>query len=493
MTSHTGGVPVGLCPLSQLLDIVEELEGKRVTLMGLGLWGGGEGAARMLVDMGVSLTVTDLRPAEKLAPVLPRLRGLPIRYRLGGHVAEDFMGTDLVVANPGVPRTSPFLRRASGAGVPITSPMNLLLALCPAPIAGVTGSNGKSTTSVLLKQMIERSGRRVWLGGNIGGSLLPSLSSIRPTDAVVLELSSFQLEDAAALRWSPHVAVITNITPNHLDRHGTFEAYAAAKQHIVAHQCERDFAVLNAEDAELAGWVRRGLRGRLYYFNAEPHPGHIARGISLMGDRLVCHDEGRIEVLCLRQDVRLPGRHNVENAMAAATAARCLGVESARIRKALSGFNGLEHRLELVGERRGVRYYNDSFSTTPQSSIAALESFHGPLTLIAGGYDKNLGVDEMARAFARRAEVLITVGQTGPALARQTRRESLCVGRPVIIREAGSLAEAVTAADELSMPGSAVILSPGSASYDMFDNCVERGERFKKLVDARLNAARRSA
>jgi len=482
MLSESRSERVDLCSRQELATVLSSLRGKRVVLMGLGLCGGGEGAARFLVSRGARLLVTDRRGPERLAPTLARLEGLPIEYRLGGHIAEDLAGADLVVANPGVPRSSGYLRGARAAGVPVTSPMNVMLALCPASVVAVTGSNGKSTTTAMLADMLRQAGRRVWLGGNIGGSLLPSLAEMAPSDLVVLELSSFQLEDAAAIRWSPHVAVVTNITPNHLDRHGTYDAYVSAKRTIVAFQCPDDYAVMNARNAELRHWACDGLRGRVYLFNSEPHPGRMPRGTCLMGQQIVWRDDDENAVICARRDVPLLGSHNAENTMAAAAAARCLHVEVADIRDALVRFQGLEHRLELVGQAHALRFYNDSFSTTPDSTEAALGSFHGGITLIAGGYDKQLDVRHLARTVASRVAVLITMGQTGPDLARRVHEESLLLGRPVLIREAASLEDAVSQAGTCSMPGSAVVLSPGFASYDMFDNCIQRGVLFKDLV-----------
>lgn len=482
MTSGSCEQAVGLCGLADLLDIIHDLCGRRVTLMGLGLFGGGAGAAQFLCDRGADLTVTDLRTPGSLSPTLEHLQGLSIQYCLGEHRDSDFTGADLVVANPAVPRTNRFLRMAQDAGVPITSPMNLFLALCPGRIAAVTGSNGKSTTTSMLNSILKRTGRNVWLGGNIGISLLPAVGRIQRDDIVVLELSSFQLEDAAAIERSPHVAVLTNITPNHLDRHGTMDDYARAKRNIVRFQDGGDIVVLNARDERLCRWHAEGLNARAYWFNSEPHPGNTTRGMNLMGERLVWIDDSGHEVMCASSDVPLPGRHNVENAMAAATAARCMGASRGAILKGLRHFEGLEHRMELVGENGGVRFYNDSFSTTPDSTVAALEAFRSPVTLIAGGYDKQLDLVELARATALRVDVLVTIGTTGPALAQRVREESAFLGRHVTIREVRSLEEAVREAVQHSMPGTSVLLSPGCASYDMFENCTVRGELFKRLV-----------
>jgi UDP-N-acetylmuramoylalanine--D-glutamate ligase len=484
MTVDAG--PVAMCPVGELRRLLAGLAGRRVTLMGLGLFGGGRGAARFLAESGARLTVTDLRSAEKLAPSLDALADLSIDYHLGSHREEDFTSASLVVVSPAVPKDNPYLRSARRAGVPIASPMNMFLALCPAPVAAVTGSNGKSTTTALLATMLRARGYRTWLGGNIGISLLSSLPRIGPSDIVVLELSSFQLEDAAVLEWSPHVAIVTNITPNHLDRHGTMEAYADAKRNILRFQGADDFAVLNARNDLLCGWVHEGLRGRPVWVDSRPRGGGLPDGVSLISDRLVWRAGPRHDVLCAREDIPLLGMHNVENVMAAAAGACCLGAGADAVRTALSTFVGLEHRLELVGEFRGMRFYNDSDSTTPDSSVAAVRSFSGPVTLIAGGYDKKLDLSPMAHEAAVGAEALITMGQTGPAIAQRAREESALSGRSLLVREVGTLQEAVDAAAELSMPGTTVLFSPGCASYDMFENCDQRGETFKHLVRTRF-------
>jgi len=488
MTCNGDSSPVQLCSLDALRRVLADLKGRRVTLMGLGVFGGGEGAARFLLDRGAELTVTDLRTAEKLRSPLERLAGPFVRLRLGEHVEEDFVQADLLVASPAVPRTSPFLRAAGERGVLITSPMNMFLALCPAPVCAVTGSNGKSTTASLIAAILGCADRKVWLGGNIGKSLLPAVSMVAPGHLVVLELSSFQLQDAAALRRSPHLAVVTNITPDHMDRHGGLEEYAEAKRTIVRFQGPSDFAVLNARDPVQMCWVSDGLPAQVIFFDAEAEAGKLRHGVNLLGDRFIWHNSRLSEFICMREEVPLLGLHNTKNVMAAAAAARCLGALSSHVRGALRSFVGLEHRLELVGQFNGVRVYNDSYSTTPEAGVAAVDSFPGAVTLIAGGYDKKLDLHSLARAAARSVEVLITLGQTGPALAQKVRQESLHVGRPLLIREASSLEEAVRLANSLSMPGSAVVFSPACASYDMFDNYEHRGRVFKDLVKATFRA-----
>ena len=475
--------PAGLCDLDRLHSILDDLEGRRVTLVGLGQFGGGEGAAQFLATHGAKLTVTDLKPMEDLSNVVQRLGHKSITYHLGAHEAADVTGAELVVANPAVPRGADILKTAERAGVPITSPMNMFLALCPAPVIGVTGSNGKSTTTSMVGAMVKRSEHRTWVGGNIGRSLLPNLDEISSEDRVVLELSSFQLQDAGALRWSPHVSVVTNLTLNHLDRHGTFKNYVAAKKNIGAFQSENDALILNASDPRVAEWAREDWKGRTLFFDARSNTGEPVVGMSMRFNKLVWHERDLYEVVCSGHAIPLAGRHNVENALAAAAAARCVGVRASHIMAALRNFKALEHRMQFLGEIEGVSLYDDSLSTTPESTIAALRSMRRPVTLIAGGYDKELPLEPLAEAIAEVAEVLVTIGETGPELARKTRETGAQRGMAPPVREAHTLEEALEAAMDLSMPGSVVLFSPGCASYDMFDNCVQRGNIFQKLVE----------
>jgi UDP-N-acetylmuramoylalanine--D-glutamate ligase len=473
---------VSLCPARQLREILLNLSGKRVVLMGLGLFGGGEGAARFLVQRGARVTVSDVKTAQQLAPAIQRLSDLPIEYQLGSHDPDAVLKSELVIVNQAVPKTAPVLHECSRAGVPLSSAMNIFLTLCPAPVAAVTGSAGKSTTTAMLAAMLQAAGLHVRLGGNIGVSLLPVVQDIKAEEIVVLELSNFQLEDAAFLPWSPHVAVVTNIKPNHLDRHESFDDYVAAKKTIVDHQTKADAAVLNASDPILLEWVKQGIRSEVFFFDAAPQNGQLVRGMNLRNGRLIWNDSTGRHVICSRDHVSLPGEHNVANAMAAAAAARWRGAGAEHIRAALSAFKTLEHRLEKCGQFSGITFYNDSDATMPESTIAALGSFPAPITLIAGGYNKKLELTPLAGAIAEKAEVLITFGASGPSIAQLTREAGLIAGKTLIIREVSSLPEAVESAAELSMPGSTVLFSPACASFDMFENFAERGRIFKKLV-----------
>ena len=450
-----------------------EVKGRRVLVMGLGLFGGGCGAVRFLCRQGAQVTVTDLRQAEELAESLRDLEGLPVRYKLGGHDTEDFQNTDLVVANPAVPRSSPYLQAAEAAGVPVTTEICLFVSRCPSPIVGVTGTSGKTTTTSLIVEMLRRRDARTLVGGNIGGSLLDRLDEIAPDTPVVLELSSFQLDRLGDMAWSPHVAVVTNFAPNHLDVHGSLDAYRNAKRQIVAHQREGDAAVLNGDDAEVAGW---GGRGGVRYvtFSLARMPAH---GV-FVRDGDIRHTLGGAErTVCPATDLRLPGRHNLANALAAAGAALCCGVPEPDIAEALRCFAGVAHRLEHVAEIGGVHYHNDSIATSPDRTRAALEAFSGRIVLIAGGYDKGLGFDELGPVIGQKVSHLILMGKTADAIAAAVPGDAA-----TRVHRVASLDEAVMTAAGVALPGDAVLLSPASASYDMFRNFEERGNLFKYLV-----------
>ncbi|MBI3269765.1 MAG: UDP-N-acetylmuramoyl-L-alanine--D-glutamate ligase [Planctomycetes bacterium] len=465
-------------PASPFLPRLFPLQGSRVTVMGLGLFGGGVGVTRYLVRQGADVTVTDLRPEKDLAESLAALDGYPVRLRLGGHEESDFTSADLVVVNPAVPRASPLLAAALGAGVPLETEMNLFFKLCPAPILGVTGSNGKTTTTALVGSILQRTGRRTWVGGNIGRSLLDVVEQIHAEGIVVLELSSFQLEDLAGVRKSPHVAVVTNLTPNHLDRHGTMAAYEAAKKNIIAFQTADDHAVLNADDATVLAWEGE-CRGAVRSFTRKG--GRPKDGAFLdRGDLCVARGGGEFRRVLPASELRIPGLFNVENALAALAASIPYDVPDATAAAALSAFRGVEHRLEFVREALGVRYFNDSIATNPESTLAALETLEGPIVLLAGGYDKKLPVDKLVEGVSRRARAAVLFGATAPDLEARLR----ALGGACAVVRASSLAEAVDQARGIAVPGDIVLLSPAFASFDMFRNFAERGTQFKRLVNA---------
>jgi UDP-N-acetylmuramoylalanine--D-glutamate ligase len=451
------------------------LAGRRVTVVGLGLFGGGVGVTRFLASRGSRVVVTDLRDERTLAKSVAALAGVPVEWRLGGHRREDFTDADLVVSNPGVPRESEHLQAARRASVPIETEVGLFFRFCRARPIGVTGSNGKTTTTALLGAIFREGGFPTHVGGNIGGSLLDRVDEIGPDDVVVLELSSFQLEYLGDLAVSPESAVVTTFTPNHLDRHGTMDAYAAAKKQILAHQKAGDAAFLNRDDRAVRSW-RDDCRGEVLEFSArEP----VLRGAFVRDGRIVWNGSGREVAVAETSTIRLPGIFNVSNACAAVGPALRRGVAPEAAARALATFAGVEHRLEVVREWRGVRYLDDSIATNAESTIAALEAFTEPIVLIAGGYDKKLPIDDLARAIRKRVKAVILMGATASRLHDAIDRAA--AGDPEI-RHAGSIEEAVDAAHALAEPGDLVLLSPGFASFDQFANFEERGERFERRV-----------
>lgn len=442
-----------------------ELAGAPVIVMGLGRFGGGIGVTRWLVEQGARVTVVDRAEAESLSSSVKQLAGLPVRFRFGEHQIGDLDDCNLLVVSPAVAKDkSDFVQAAIARGIPLTSEMNLFAERCRARrVIGITGSAGKSTTTAMIGAILNAAhaagaGPRAWVGGNIGQSLLGVLGQIEPEDIVVLELSSFQLEDLGSLRWSPTHALITNIQPNHLDRHGTMDAYRGAKLNIVRFQTDEGLVLVNERDEELIEQVTAaGAAGRLRTFAFSPD----YRGI-----------------------LQVPGRHNEDNAAAAMAMCRAVEIDDRWVREGLSGFHGLPHRLEFVAVRRGVRYYNDSKSTTPESSRLALESFEKPVVMMIGGRDKGMSFEGLARLLARRAKGVVCYGETGAKLYGEVMGHSaagLPAGR---VERAGRLREAIEKARRMAEPGDVVVLSPACTSYDEFDNYEHRGQTFADLVRA---------
>jgi UDP-N-acetylmuramoylalanine--D-glutamate ligase len=431
---------------------VQDLRGLRVTVAGLGRFGGQIAAARWLIAQGAKVLVTDRAKPDELAKSMAQLNDLPIEWKLGEQREEDFSGADLVVASPAIPPNNPLIKAACDAGVPVTTEIRLFIERCPVPIIGVTGTKGKSTTTAMLGQMLRRR-FTTWVGGNIGKSLLPELDNIAPSDRVVLELSSFMLEHLGAVKWSPHLALVTMVAADHLDWHGSLDAYVSAKSNIVRFQNPNDIALVNAEDPGSLAMAQH-TRARVVKFGVKDH-----RPFKLL----------------------IPGRHNQANAQAAFAAAYELGIGWDDARDALRTFHGLAHRLELVHESNGVQYFNDSIATIPEAAIAALESFPPKRVLqIIGGYDKGLPTTVMCNALIARAKAIFCIGATGDGL-HATLSESPSQ-TAASIYNCGDLETAVREAKSEAAPGDVILLSPGFASYDQFTNFEERGTRFAELA-----------
>ena len=437
----------------------DELSGLEVLVCGLGLFGGGAAVVRFLAARGANVTITDLRTADDLAESLAALDGVPFRPVLGEHRARDFQGADLVVVNPAVPLTSPYLAAARAAGVPWTSEVALTFDRLRARLVLVTGSKGKSTTAALLREMVAASGREATLAGNVGHALVETASTLPPEHVVVFEISSFQLEQIAGLPRRPEAAVVTNLFPVHLDRHRTFDAYRAVKRTALA---GAGAAVLNAADDEVRAFAD-GFDGPVEWF--DPAAPFVPVG-----------------------ELRVRGAHNATNATAAWCAARRLGVEEEVAAGAARGFEGLPHRLRTVHREGGVTWVDDSIATSPRATCAALEavSAEGPIVLIVGGVETDADLADLPRAAADRARVAITAGETAERLARALRGTP---GLEVVVTP--GLDEAVAAARARARPGDVVLLSPGFPSYDGFRNFTERGERFRWLAMQSLKGGAR--
>lgn len=433
------------------------LAGLRVLVMGLGRFGGGVGVTRFLASRGAKVLVTDLSPADQLHKGLAELADLQVDYRLGEHRTEDFTSADLIVVNPAVdPRKNPYLLAAAEKGVPTTSEIRLLIENLPARdrVVGITGSSGKSTTTAMLGHVLRKlwGEARVHVGGNLGGSLLPDLPRIAPNHLVVLELSSFMLEGLAPARWSPHIALVTNLLPNHLDRHGTMRDYALAKQQILEHQQAADHAILGPVPTQ---WIQPRTT-RVKWLENLSNYSHTAIPPLLV-----------------------PGEHNRRNAAMAIEAAACLGFSRLDACEAIKTFAGLPHRLQLVAERAGIRYYNDSKATTPEAAMLALSSFpKGVLHVILGGSDKGSDFTAMASLAKAHSRAVYTIGVTGDRIAALA---DAAAGEAAVLR-AGNLRAALEAAAVRLREHDVVLLSPGCASYDQFENYEDRGNQFASLV-----------
>lgn len=465
-----------------------EPEYKRVTVMGLGLFGGGAGAARHFASLGSSVLVTDLAPEEKLRPSVESLGGLGIEFVLGRHDEKNFTDTDLLVANQAVRPENPFIEAARRAGVPVVTETGLALALNRSPWAGVTGSSGKSTTAALLAAILTAHDGETLFGGNIGGDLLTRVAGRRSPAPLVAELSSFQLTwikaDLEAGRIAPpRAAIVTNLAPNHLDWHRGMEEYAEAKHNLLAYQTADDWAVLNTEDARLAEWTKRIPSKLLACAPADPKHDNAC---FIDAGNIIVRLDGREQLRQQLDRFPLMGRHNLQNALEAVAAAFVLSGDGQATDAGLAAFPGLPHRLEKAGTVKGRLFVNDSKSTTPEAAITALEAIGRPAVLIAGGYDKRAPFDTLGSAIQKHAAGLVLIGAAGDRIAEAVEKSagdrpaSLA---PLAVTNAGEdFRLAVRAAFSLAPEGGAVLLSPACASYGMFTNYEQRGEDFRRLA-----------
>jgi UDP-N-acetylmuramoylalanine--D-glutamate ligase len=456
----------------------EDFRGQRVTIVGLGKGRTASGLARFLVSSGASVTITDALPRERLGEGIARLGDTPVQLILGPS-SDDAALADpnyVFVINGVRPRSATILR-ALQRHIPVLTEIGLFFRLCPATIVGVTGTKGKTTTTTMIGRILTRGHRRVVVGGNIGRAIIEELDTLTREDVVVLELSSFQLETLAR---SPHVAVVTNIGEDHIDHHGTRENYIAAKRNIVAWQGVHDVAVLNLDDAATLA-IHTGATSLVRGFSLTQKPRH--GGFLDADGRLVLTDGDRRTPILAARELRIPGRHNVANALAAAIVGGVFDIPPDAIGEELRAFEGVSRRLESVAEQDGVLWVNDSASTTPDATIKALDAFDRPAIVILGGVGKGAEFAELARVVAARARAAVLIGKAADEIGSALEAAG-AGGAGVIVERAASLEEAVVAARRLAQPGDVVLLSPACASFDMFSSADERGDRFTALVRA---------
>ena len=456
--------------MTRLEEFFNNLKNKRILVLGVGV--SNRPLVRLLLRYGSDVTCCDKTPREKLDAEVLRLEADGAKLHLGEGYLDGLSG-DVVFRTPGLHPDTTQIKALRDSGAVITSEMEAFFAVCPAQIIAVTGSDGKTTTSTLISELLKKQGFRVWLGGNIGTPLLDKADEMEPTDLVVLELSSFQL---MYFPYSPHTAVITNLSPNHLDIHKDMEEYVAAKENLYLHQKADDVLILNRDNAVTHSFVPKA-RGRVLEFSrlTEPEQGVFLR------DGVIWRKGETLEKVLDQSDILLPGIHNVENYMAAILAVGDR-VSTENIRDVARSFGGVEHRIELVREKDGVRYYNDSIASSPTRTIAGLRSFDQKLILIAGGYDKHVPFEPLGPEIVDHVKTLILTGATAPKIeAAVLAAPNYVPGSPEILHEE-DFYEAVRLASRVAKPGDVVILSPAGPAFDKFKNFAVRGKEYKRTV-----------
>lgn len=452
------------------------LSGRRVAFIGTGV--SNQPCMELFSRCGAEITLCDKKPdIDAFGSYAKALKKLDIRFSLGEHYLDGLAGQDMIMRTPGFEYYTPQLVAAKESGAQVTSEMELFFQLCPCPIIAVTGSDGKTTTTTLIAEMLKSAGRRVHLGGNLGRALLPVVDTIDPGDIAVVELSSFQL---ISMRQSPHIAVVTNVTPNHLDHHKDMQEYIDAKRNILLYQHPGDLAVLGYEN-DVTRAMEADIKGTFQWFTRKSVVEH---GGFLRSDGMLClASQGVVTPVVHKRDVALRGEHNLENLLAAFCAVR--GLVSVDVMAGTARtFTGVEHRIEPVRTRNGVQWFNDSIATSPTRVIAGLHAFDQKLILIAGGSDKGISFAPLAPELIAHAKALILTGATAQRIEDAVRADPGFAESGLIILRADGMADAVRLADETAKPGDIVSLSPACASFDRYPNFEARGRHYKELVNA---------
>jgi UDP-N-acetylmuramoylalanine--D-glutamate ligase len=443
-----------------------EIWGKRVLVVGLARTG--IATALFCAKHGAVVTASDSRTEKEIGVTAEKLLAAGVTLELGGHHENTFLEQDLIIPSPGVPADAPLLQGARSKGVTVWSEVELADCYLNGKLIGITGSNGKTTTTSLIEHILRSEGFSTVLAGNIGMPLIARVEDTRDDTVTVVELSSFQLELTEKFR--PDISVFLNLTPDHLDRHHTFEAYGLAKTRIFKNQTERDAAILNADDPATSSLVPQ--RPRVFWFSRKQR---VAQGAYLRGEEIVFRNDGAEQVVLKRGEIPLAGAHNLENVLAAVVATRLAGADCAAIAKGVRSFSGVEHRLEFVSEIGGVRYYNDSKATNVDATLKAIEAFSGQIIAILGGKDKGSDYSVLREPLKEKATLALLIGAAAEKIEKQ-------IAGSVEIERAGTLERAVEIASRSAKPGSVVLLAPACASFDQFENYEHRGRVFKALV-----------
>lgn len=443
-----------------------ELRGKRVLVVGLARTG--VATSLFCAARGARVTATDSRNEKEIGEVVASLRSAQVVLELGGHQEKTFLEQDLIVPSPGVPADAPLLQTARARGVAICSEIELADRFLNGRLIGITGSNGKTTTTSLIGHILKNTGFTTLIAGNIGTPLIGCVEETRDDTVTVAELSSFQLELIDSFR--PDISVFLNLTPDHLDRHHTMEAYGAAKALLFQNQTEHDAAILNADDPATTPYAPS--RPRVYWFSRKQR---VAQGAFLRGEEILFRNDGREEVVMNRGEIPLVGAHNLENVLAAVAATRLAGARCEAIAQSVRSFAGVEHRLEFVAEIGGVRYYNDSKATNVDATLKALDSFPGRILILLGGKDKGSDYTVLRQPLRQKAVLALLIGAAAGKIEEQ-------IAGSVAIERSGTLDRAVRSAAQAARPGDIVLLAPACASFDQFDNYEHRGRVFKNLV-----------
>lgn len=458
--------------------MVNEWKGKHVLVIGAARQG--LALSRYLTSQGAVVTLNDSQPEENKSSIRKELAPLNVTCVFGSHPESLLEKTDLVCVSGGVPLDLPILKLAKSIGIPLSNDSQIFFDAVKAPVIGITGSAGKTTTTTLVGRMVQHAhlkGRKAWVGGNIGNPLLESVGEIEKDDLVILELSSFQLE---LMRSSPKIAAVLNVTPNHLDRHGTMKAYTAAKAIILTYQTDTDTAVLNREDE--GSWnLNLLVKGKLKTFGQQKPVGNLSG--SYVENNHICYlQDGKVTRLLSTVEIELKGQHNLMNVLAACTIAVEAGLPIESIREGIKGFKGVPHRLELVRELRGVCWYNDSIATAPERTSAAIHSFTEPIVLMLGGRDKDLPWNDLADLIHQRVDHVVVFGELGEKVI--TILGGIKPGqKPATLTRCHTLQVAVAKANEVAKSGDVVLFSPGGTSFDAFKDFEERGEIYKSWVN----------